>query len=83
MMTNQNKIFLNFIDGKWCSALNKEKEISSVNPANKKIIGYIQNSSEEDVNKAVQAAKNAKDSWRKMSGAAKGNILYKNKRKGS
>src|SRR5699024_2455215 len=31
----------------------------------------------EDVNQAVKAAKAAKNEWRKMSGAAKGNILYK------
>src|SRR5699024_756462 len=41
------------------------------------IIGYFQNSSEEDVNQAVEAAKAAKNEWKKMSGAAKGNILYK------
>jgi len=70
------KIYQNYIDGNWKNSDNDEL-LSSVNPTNKEVIGYFQNSTEEDVNQAVKAAKAAKNEWRKMSGAAKGNILYK------
>src|SRR5699024_5170249 len=76
-MMNPTNVNLNFIDGKWCNTSSKAENLSSINPANKEIIGYYQNSSEQDVDQAVEAAKNAKNGWRKMSGAAKGNILYK------
>src|SRR5699024_8359310 len=68
--------YQNYIDGNWKNSDNDEL-LSSVNPTNKEVIGYFQNSTEEDVNQAVKAAKAAKNEWRKMSGAAKGNILYK------
>jgi len=76
-LTQQVKTYQNFIGGKWTNA-SQEGHLFSVNPANKdEVVGYIQNSTEEDVNKAVEAAKAAKNEWKKMSGAAKGNILYK------
>lgn len=75
-MIQKIKIYQNYIDGNWKNSDNDEL-LSSVNPTNKEVIGYFQNSTEEDVNQAVKAAKAAKNEWRKMSGAAKGNILYK------
>src|SRR5690625_4948492 len=41
------------------------------------IVGYIQSSSEEDLEKAVQAAQNAKKNWRKLGQAARGQYLFK------
>src|SRR5699024_2415459 len=76
----QNKeanIYRNLINGEWCNSANGQT-LSSISPANKEeVIGYIQNSTEEDVNQAVKAAKSAKNDWKKVSGAEKGNILYK------
>ncbi|PWA06057.1 aldehyde dehydrogenase family protein [Pueribacillus theae] len=71
------KTYKNFIGGKWLSS-STEKVKPSTNPANKdEIVGYVQISSEEDVDQAVEAAKLAKKSWRKLTGAARGNYLYK------
>jgi aldehyde dehydrogenase (NAD+) len=50
----------------------------SINPANKnEIVGFIQRSTEEDVNKAVAAAKRAQKEWRSLSGSERGDYLYK------
>src|SRR5699024_3970982 len=76
-MTNKTNIYLNFIDGKWCNTSSKLENSASINPTNKEVVGCYQNSSEQDVNQAVEAAKNAKNKWKKLSGAEKGNLLYK------
>src|SRR5699024_5230759 len=76
-MTNQVKTYKNFINGEWKKDATN-KTLKSINPANKdEVLGYIQDSSEEVVNQAVEAAKSAKNTWKQMSGADKGNILYK------
>lgn len=72
----QQIMYKNFIDGKWQENSFSEL-LDSVNPTSKEVIGQFQNSSEEDVNKAVKVAKLAQKEWRKMSGVGKGNILYK------
>lgn len=71
------KTYMNFIKGEWkASSANEVK--SSNNPANKnEIVGYVQASSREDLNSAVAAAKLAQNAWRKLSGAARGEYLYK------
>jgi aldehyde dehydrogenase (NAD+) len=69
--------YLNFIDGEWIGSSSQEVT-SSLNPANKnEIVGYVQKSTEEDLDKAVTAAKSAQAGWIKLSGAARGEYLYK------
>jgi acyl-CoA reductase-like NAD-dependent aldehyde dehydrogenase len=71
------KTFLNYVNGEWKKGSSDQVE-ASINPANKnEIVGYIQKSTREDVNEAVAAAKNAKVCWRKLSGAQRGDYLYK------
>jgi aldehyde dehydrogenase (NAD+) len=71
------KTFLNYIDGQWVPASTNQAE-ASVNPANRnEVVGYIQKSGLEDLNRAVAAAKKAQKSWRKRSGPARGEYLYK------
>ncbi|MED4351644.1 aldehyde dehydrogenase family protein [Schinkia azotoformans] len=71
------KIFLNYINGEWVESTNSEVE-ASISPANRdEIVGYIQKSSIEDLNKAVETASVAQKSWRKLSGAERGSYLYK------
>lgn len=71
------KTYQNFIDGTWIGA-STEETAASTNPANTNdVVGYVQSSSEQDVDRAVEAAKNARKSWRKLAGAARGNYLYK------
>jgi aldehyde dehydrogenase (NAD+) len=68
---------LNFINGKWKHSLHQETE-ASINPANKyEIVGYVQKSTKEDLDEAVAAAKQAQIGWRKLSGSARGDYLYK------
>lgn len=75
--TIQIKTYLNYINGEWVPSTTEEVE-ESINPANKnEIVGYVQRSSKEDVEKAVVAAKQAQKVWRKLSGTARGEYLYK------
>lgn len=71
------KTYLNYINGVWMSSSSGEVE-ESMNPANRhEIVGYVQNSTLADVNEAVASALAAKLAWRKLSGAARGEYLYK------
>lgn len=71
------KTYLNFINGSWVKSGNLEVE-ASINPANfNEIVGYVQKSSLDDLNQAVEAAKEAQKSWKKLSGVERGNYLYK------
>ncbi|MFJ8265596.1 alpha-ketoglutaric semialdehyde dehydrogenase GucD [Peribacillus asahii] len=71
------KTYMNFINGEWKASSTNEVK-SSINPANKnEIVGYVQSSSREDLDAAVAAAKLAQNAWRKLSGAARGEYLYK------
>jgi acyl-CoA reductase-like NAD-dependent aldehyde dehydrogenase len=70
------KTYLNYVNGEWISA-SRGKVEASINPANKEeIVGYIQNSSKDDLDQAIAAATQAKTKWRKLSGAARGQYLY-------
>lgn len=72
-----SKTYLNYINGGWLAASSGEVE-ASINPANRhEIVGYVQKSSIADLNDAVAAAKAAKLGWRKLSGSARGDLLYK------
>jgi aldehyde dehydrogenase (NAD+) len=69
--------YLNYINGEWLPA-STNQVYASINPGNKnEIIGYIQKSGKEDLDHAVAAAKNAQVQWKKLSGASRGEYLYK------
>lgn len=71
------KTYLNFYNGKW-QASESGQVSESTNPANKNDrVGYVQKSTIDDLNKVVVAAKNAKKSWKELSGAVRGDYLYK------
>lgn len=74
--TVQATTYLNYINGNW-QAATSEDVIASINPANKEIVGYVQSSAREDLNEAVQAAKDAQKLWKKLSGVERGNLLFK------
>lgn len=78
-MTVQSKVktYLNYINGEWVASSSDQVD-ASINPANKhEIVGYIQKSSKEDLDQAAAAAKKAQVQWRKLSGPARGEYLYK------
>lgn len=69
--------YLNYINGNWVASSN-DKVYASLNPANKnEIVGYVPESTEKELNDGVAAAKEAGGSWRKLSGASRGEYLYK------
>lgn len=71
------RTYLNYVNGEWRSASTGEVE-KSINPANiEEVVGYVQKSGIEDLNRAVAAARSAQKTWRKLSGATRGNYLYK------
>lgn len=73
----ETRTFQNYINSQWVSTSSKEKK-ASINPANSnEVVGYVQNSTAEDVEEAVEAARNARKSWRQLSGVARGDFLYK------
>lgn len=74
--TVQATTYLNYINGNW-QAATSEDVIASINPANKEIVGFVQSSTREDLNEAVQAAKDAQKLWKKLSGVERGNLLFK------
>lgn len=57
---NYEKIYIN---GEWVNPSSSER-IEVENPANKEIVGSVPACKEEDVNKAVKAAKDALNDWR-------------------
>ncbi len=71
------KTYLNYINGEWVASSSGEV-VASINPANKdEIVGYVQKSTKEDLDKAVAAAKEAQKAWSRLSGPARGNYLFK------
>ncbi|GIO23455.1 alpha-ketoglutaric semialdehyde dehydrogenase GucD [Oceanobacillus sp. J11TS1] len=71
------KTYLNYINGDWVAS-EIEETGKSKNPANtEEVVGLYQMSSENDLNKAVNSASDAKKAWRKLSGDERGNYLQK------
>ncbi|MDD9269120.1 alpha-ketoglutaric semialdehyde dehydrogenase GucD [Paenibacillus sp. GCM10023248] len=69
--------YLNYINGEWRQA-GTGHTVPSINPAkHSEVVGYVQSSSLEDLNEAVASAKGAQSGWRKLSGAARGDFLYR------
>ncbi|SFE38053.1 aldehyde dehydrogenase (NAD+) [Lentibacillus persicus] len=77
VQTEKSNRFLNFINGEWVASDTNEV-ITNRNPANTDdVVGQVQKSSLEDLNNAVAAAKTAKKEWKNLSGAARGQYLFK------
>ncbi|MFB4165383.1 aldehyde dehydrogenase family protein, partial [Alteribacillus sp. JSM 102045] len=73
----ETKTYLNFINGAWVKGSSNDTS-ASINPANTEdIVGRVQKSTREDLDKAVAAAKEAQTPWRKLAAPERGNLLYK------
>lgn len=71
------KTYANYINGQWVESSSGEV-LESISPANRnEVVGYVQKSTAEDLNKAVAAAKEAQVAWNKLSGPERGNYLFK------
>jgi aldehyde dehydrogenase (NAD+) len=76
-MANEIKTYGNYINGTWSESSTGQR-FASINPANREeVVGYLTMSDKADVDRAVEAAAAAKTAWRKLSGAARGEYLYK------
>ncbi|MFP7732264.1 aldehyde dehydrogenase family protein [Priestia aryabhattai] len=76
-ITTEEKMYLNYIDGEWVPG-SVEKVDISINPASRhEVVGYVQHSGKEDLDRAVISAKKAQVAWRKLSGVTRGEYLYK------
>ncbi|MBS4224331.1 alpha-ketoglutaric semialdehyde dehydrogenase GucD [Lederbergia citrea] len=68
--------YSNYVAGEWkAAASGKTRDI--INPATQEIVGKSPVSSLEDLDQAVQAASEARIEWSRLSGAARGDYLYK------
>ncbi|GMA64592.1 aldehyde dehydrogenase family protein [Alicyclobacillus fastidiosus] len=67
-----------FIDGKFVPSASG-KTFDTFNPATGEVLATVSEAQEEDIHRAVTAARRAFDEgpWSKMSGAARGRLLYK------
>src|SRR5437762_6482854 len=71
------ELYKNFIDGKWRAATSGAT-FENRNPANRdEVIGLFPASTAEDVDAAVQAAKQAFAAWRLVPAAKRGELLYR------
>lgn len=71
------KVFKNYIDGEWVEP-SSNKSFENRNPANAdELIGLFPFSSEEDVNRAVEAASQAYRTWRLVPAPKRAEILFR------
>ncbi|WP_412839404.1 CoA-acylating methylmalonate-semialdehyde dehydrogenase [Bacillus paranthracis] len=76
MITTEIKRVKNHINGEWVESTGTEVE-AVPNPATGKIIAYVPLSPKEDVEKAVEAAKAAYETWAKVPVPNRSRQLYK------
>jgi alpha-ketoglutaric semialdehyde dehydrogenase len=76
MATAGAKTYQNYIGGEWVDAASGET-FESHNPATGELVGVFPKSSEEDVDRAVEAAKEAYESWRLVPAPKRAEILFR------
>jgi aldehyde dehydrogenase (NAD+) len=76
MATTGAKTFQNYIGGEWVDAASGET-FESRNPATGELIGVFPRSTTEDVDRAVEAAKDAYESWRLVPAPKRAEILFR------
>jgi aldehyde dehydrogenase (NAD+) len=76
MATTGAKTFQNYIGGEWVDAASGET-FESYNPATGELIGVFPKSSVEDVDRAVEAAKDAYKRWRLVPAPKRAEILFR------
>ena len=67
----------NYINGKWIASKSRET-FQSINPANiDEVVGIVSKSGREDVDEAVNAARQAYEGWRLTPAPRRGEILFR------
>src|SRR3989475_10587177 len=69
-------LVMNFIGGKWVGA-HAGRTFDSRDPATGEVVGRCVDSGPEDVDKAVKAATEALESWRRMPAPRRGEVLFR------
>jgi len=65
-----------YIDGQFTKPT-KGKYFDTINPANNKKIARVAEATEDDIDKAVEAARKAFNSWSKLSGKERGKYIFR------
>src|SRR5213593_2285423 len=76
MATIETNTFKNFIGGEWVDAASGET-FETTSPATGDVLGMFPRSTAEDVDRAVEAAKEAFRDWRLLPAPERGNILFR------
>ena len=76
MATTETQTCKNYIGGEWVDAAGTET-FESTNPATGETIGAFPRSTEEDVDRAVEAAKEAYERWRLVPAPKRAEILFR------
>src|ERR671936_2818861 len=76
MATTGTKTYQNYIGGEWVDAASGET-FESHNPATGDLIGVFPKSSTDDVDRAVEAAKEAYESWRLVPAPKRAEVLFR------
>ena len=71
-----DNLIQNYIAGKWVPAASG-KTFETRNPATGQLIATCADSNAEDINRAVAAAREAFDSWRRVPAPRRGELLYR------
>lgn len=69
------KILKNYIDGEWVESQGEPKDV--VNPATGKTIAKVPVSTEDELNEAIDAAKDAYPEWRRTTPLARARCLFR------
>lgn len=67
---------INYIDGKWIPS-ETDRFRDNINPATGEVLGRVAQSSEEDVDRAVEAAVKAQKKWRLVPAPQRAEIMYR------
>ncbi|MEM6807554.1 MAG: aldehyde dehydrogenase family protein, partial [Bacteroidota bacterium] len=68
--------YLQYINGQWIPSDSGELD-DILNPSNEELLGKVQDGTANDAIKALEAAKNAQKSWRKLPPRQRAELLYK------
>ena len=76
-MGDETPTVLNYVYVKWQPSETGE-QVASINPADRReVVGFVERSRRCDLDRAVAAAKEAQIKWRKLTGPARGEYLYR------
>lgn len=76
VIKNETEVLKNYINGQWVEAEGTES-LDVTNPATREVLARVPISSKEDVDKAVKAANEAFQTWKKTPVPKRARILYK------